>query len=262
MSEPQELLSASGITFSYGRATVLDQVGFSLAAGEFAVVVGANGSGKSTLLKCLNGILHPAKGEIKLHGQPKAKLSQREVAKRIGYVPQSAPPNAFSVEEFVMMGVYPHLTPFSSPDQEDKAHVEEALQLSETVELRHRRLQELSGGERQRVYLAAALAQTADLLLLDEPTTFLDYRHQVALTSLLKRLHRSGKSVLAVTHDINFGLAVGQRILALREGRLTFDGPPEQFLGAPLEETFATEFHRLKLPPTGTPLVFPKQEEQ
>jgi iron complex transport system ATP-binding protein len=261
VSGPQELLSASGLTFSYGRASVLSEVSFSLAVGEFAVVVGANGSGKSTLLKCLNGILSPAQGEIQLGGLPKDKLSQREIAKRIGYVPQSAPPNAFSVEEFVMMGVYPHLTPFSSPDKEDKAHVEEALELSETTALRHRRLHELSGGERQRVYLAAALAQTADLLLLDEPTTFLDYRHQVALTSLLKRLHRNGKTVLAVTHDINFGLAVGQRILALREGRLTYDGPPEQFLGEPLEETFATEFHRLQLPSNGAPLVFPKQEE-
>jgi iron complex transport system ATP-binding protein len=228
-----------------GNKTILTGFSLDIQSGEYVSIVGPNGAGKTSLVKCI-GLIHSGwTGCIKINGRDARHTARRELARQISYVPQAeGRPLPFTVFEFVLMGRYPHLSPFSSIRTDDRRFVEHTMSMAGILPLRNRRLDTLSGGERQMVFIAAALAQEAGILLLDEPTAFLDYRHQVQVAQLLSRLHReNGLTILAVNHDINTAYAQSTRIVALRNGRLFFYETPRNAMdGALLERLYETPF--------------------
>lgn len=239
------LVAIRNLSLTVGGNRILDRVSLSLAAGEYVSIVGQNGAGKSTLIKCLAGICADWRGDIEIDGVPLRSLSQRRRGRLLSYVPQAdARVLPFTVEEFVTMGRYPYLSPFTTVSPEDRAAVERALRMTEVEQFRARWLGTLSGGERQKVFIAAAVAQGARIVLLDEPTTFLDYRHQHEILALLGSLNReSGTTVLAVYHDLNSAVAWSHRIVGLKNGRLAFSGTAADTLDpAVLRNLFEVDF--------------------
>ncbi len=246
------------LSFEVGGKAILSEVTFALTAGERLSVIGPNGAGKTTLLRCLMGML-PARGEVSIFDKPLRSYTRRELAKRVSYVPQ--PDGAyvpFSVFEFVLMGRYPHWSPFSTVSSDDKAIAQRALEMTDTAAFTDRAMDTLSGGERQRVTIAGALAQGHELLLLDEPTAFLDYKHQVEIRALLRRLCReNGVTIVSVTHDAAAAFE-SDAVLALKVGRVAFLGKPaELYDGEILERVYDTPFHITRGTLENPPLVAP-----
>jgi iron complex transport system ATP-binding protein len=240
------LLGARGLEWKSGPRTILGPLDLEVIRGECLAVVGPNGAGKTTLLRCLTGLLAPSAGEISFAGGSLAKLSRREVARRIAYVPQIRPDRVpLKVEEIVLLGRFPHLSTFQlAPRREDFAAVDEALRVVGIEELRGRPVDELSGGERQAVFIAAAMAQEAELLVLDEPTLHLDARHQSDLAGLLQRLKEvTDRTVVLATHDLNLASLLGDRLLALAGGKVLATGRPAEILRPELlERLFRARF--------------------
>ncbi|HWN45346.1 MAG TPA: ABC transporter ATP-binding protein [Thermoanaerobaculia bacterium] len=244
------ILAIRGLTWQPDRRPVLGPVDLDVLRGECLAVVGPNGAGKTSLLRCLTGLLRPTAGELRYEGRSFATLSRRELARRIAYVPQIRPASVpLSVEEIVLLGRYPHLSPFQlAPRKEDFAAVDAALALVGIDDLRRRPVDELSGGERQAAFIAAALAQESELLVLDEPTIHLDARHQRDLAELLLRLLRveteaGRRTVVLASHDLNLASLLGDRLLALSAGQVLACGTPAQILEPRLlEKLFRTRF--------------------
>jgi len=240
------LLAAHGLAWAAGGRPILGPLDLEVRAGECLMVVGPNGAGKTTLLRLLTALLRPTAGTISYRGRPYTTLARRELARHVAYVPQVRPASVpLAVEEVVLLGRYPYLSAFQlAPSARDFAAVDEAMARVGIEELRRRPLDELSGGERQAVYVAGALAQEAELLVLDEPTTHLDARHQREVATLLLRLKAdSGRTVVAATHDLNLASLLGDRLLALRAGRATACGSPAEILRSEvLEPLFGTGF--------------------
>jgi len=254
------ILRVEGYALAIEGKPILRDVSFHVAQGEYVTIVGPNGAGKSTLLKCLMRILRGGSGTIEVAGRPLESYTQRELARRLGYVPQADGRTApFTVEQFVLLSRYPYLSPFAAASREDRDAVRAALQATDTVDLAERWMATLSGGERQRVYIAAALAQQADVLLLDEPTTFLDYRHQAAIRGVLARANQQqGVTILAVTHDVSAAALESDRILGLCAGAIEFSGSPEELMHADvLRRIYQTEFLLVHHPQTQLPVVVP-----
>ena len=254
------LIEIVGYSLRLGGKHILRNVSFEVRRGEYLAVVGPNGAGKTTLLKCLMRIVGGGQGEVRIDGRPLATYGQRELARRLSYVPQAGDGVcAFTVEQFVLMGRYPYLSPLAAIRREDRLAVRAALDQTDTTRFADRRLGTLSGGERQKVYIAAALAQGADVLLLDEPTTFLDYRHQLEIRRLLVRLNRqSGATILAVTHDLGAAALDCHRIVALHEGTVAFQGSPAEIMRPDvLRRIYSVPLLLVDHPRTGTPVVVP-----
>lgn len=251
----------NGVSLALDGKPILDGVGFVLEAGESLAVIGPNGAGKTTLLRCLLRMLSGARGEIRVFGDDLARLPRRELARRVAYVPQAegrALP--FTAREFMLMARYPHLDAFGRPGRADEEAVARAAERCGVAEFLDRRMDTLSGGERQTVFVAAAVAQAPRALLLDEPSTFLDYRHQAALGDLVEGLHRrDGLTVVSVTHDLNQGALTGGKVLALKAGRVVFFGEPAALTADPalLEDIYGTGFDFLRHPRTGEVIVAP-----
>ncbi len=253
-----------GFTFSRSRTPTVKSVSFTLERGEYLSIIGPNGSGKSTLLKCflrLHETGHTT-GRLSVCERNLDSYSQRELARLIGYVPQAGgrvPP--FTVTELLKLSRYPYASRQDALHAEDRGEIGEALALTNTEHLANKRLDAISGGERQRAYLAAALAQGTDILLLDEPASFLDPKHAAELNALLKHLNRERRmTVITVTHDLNHPVDAGGKVLVVRHGEQTYFGPTEalEHEGV-LEETFGHPFVYLKHPATGKTLVFAEQ---
>lgn len=264
MNKPR-LIDVQHLTLSLGGAQILRDLTFSVEGGEYVSIIGPNGAGKSTLVKCLAGIHRKWSGSVDIRGRALQEYPHRQLARNISYVPQSvAGPLPFTVHEFVMMGRYPHLSPFTSCRPEDEAVVEHTLELTGTEHFRDRMMDTLSGGERQNVLIAAALAQGARILLLDEPVTFLDYRHQVEILATLKSINRHpGITIVAVSHNLNDAIKWSDRVLALREGREAFNGNPKDILdNAVLERIYDIPFKFVPNPPAELPLVIPAAHSQ
>ncbi|MBN1257986.1 MAG: ABC transporter ATP-binding protein [Planctomycetes bacterium] len=243
------LLEITDFSFLIGAKKILNGISLAVREGDFLSIIGPNGAGKTTLLKCIMRILTGGHGEIRLAGRNLEIFSQKELASWLSYVPQGVEIlPAFTVLEFVRMGRYPHLSPFSTFTQTDEAAVERSLSLTGMEPFAHRYLNTLSGGERQQAYIAAALAQEAKVLLLDEPTAFLDPRHQVEVLATLKRLNReTGLTIIAITHDINSALLSDGEILAIKEGKDVYQGPAGGILSADkLENIYGTGFLKLQ----------------
>ncbi|MHB1034758.1 MAG: ABC transporter ATP-binding protein [Pirellulales bacterium] len=258
------ILAVEDLSIRLGQKQVLRDVSFSVRAGEYLSIVGPNGAGKTTLLKCLDRLLIGQSGAIALAGRPLARYPRRELARLVGYVPQGDTHSfPFTVHQFVLMGRYPYLSPFASIGPLDKQAVREVLTLTGTSEFADRRMNTLSGGERQKVLVAAALVQGARILLLDEPTTFLDYRRQAEVRSLLSRVNReSGVTIVSVTHDLNHAVLESDSIVALRDGCLAFSGPPAEIMRPEvLERIYDTRFLLVAHPRADMPIIAPAAPE-
>lgn len=249
-------LECLDFSFYYGHEKALDRISFSLLPGEWLSIIGPNGSGKSTLLKNMLRLAAGGRrgGQLLIKGKSIDAYSQRQLARLLAYVPQAGGPiPPFTVREFANLSRYPFAGPGATCDP-----IEQALELTGTVHLADRRLDRLSGGQRQRVYLAAALAQTTPILLLDEPASFLDPRHAQAMNALLGDLHCGrGLTIIAVTHDLNQALDAGGLVLALKRGKAVFFGEASRLANGEgiLEETFDYQFSYLRHPATLKPLV-------
>jgi iron complex transport system ATP-binding protein len=256
------LLTVDGLSVSLGGREILRAVSFSVEPGEWVAVVGPNGAGKSTLLRSLVRVLppHAVRGEVRLRGRALPAFPQRELAREMAYVPQlEEGENPFTVGEFVLLGRYPHLSPFTSVGQADRAAVERALLQTGMAGFSSRRMDTLSGGERQKAAIAAALAQDARFLLLDEPTAFLDPRHAGEVLELLSTLNRErGAAVLSVTHDLNAAAAHARRVLAIAGGEVAWFGAAEEFMdNRVLLPVYGKSFAFVAHPVTGRKVALP-----
>ena len=220
------LLQANSVSFAYDATRVLDDLTMAVDRGEVVGLLGPNGSGKTTLLRVLAGMLRPDRGEVRLDGRAISSMPRREIARRLAVVPQETHlAFEYSVLEMVLMGRHPHLGPFELEGAHDLAIAKEALWATGTARLEHRPFSTLSGGEKQRVMIASALAQSADLLLLDEPTASLDLRYQLDTAALLTTLNRErGVTIVLSTHDLNYAASLCRTLVLLRNGRILDSG--------------------------------------
>jgi iron complex transport system ATP-binding protein len=254
------LLAADRVSFGYGTRAVVDGVDLAIGAGEIVGLIGPNGAGKSTLVRLLAGLIRPASGVVRLAGRPLAAWTRAERARRLALVPQDPRVEfPYTVLEVVLMGRSPHLAAFALPGRRDLAVARAALARLEVADLEARRMDELSGGERQRVFLARALAQEPAVLLLDEPTTHLDLRHQTQLHDVARaRCRQAGVGVLSVLHDLNLAAAYCDRLVLLAAGRVVREGRPADVLEPDtLERAFGTRVWVGRHATTQAPVVLP-----
>jgi iron complex transport system ATP-binding protein len=228
----QTIISLQDVTFAYRDTPVLHHIHLSVKRGEVIGIIGPNGVGKSTLLKILAALYEADEGRYQLFGRELKSYKRKEIARRIGYVPQGIELSfAFSVGQVVAMGRFPYLQGISAIDQQGQAKVEQALQLMDLKGLEHRLFPSLSGGEKQRVLIASVLAQDTDVFLLDEPTAALDLKHQISILKLLRRLSKQQqKAVVLVTHEVNLASQFCDRLILLNEGKIVKDGRPDEVL--------------------------------
>lgn len=253
-------LTAEGVTLGYGDRVIVDGLDLALDAGRITAIVGANACGKSTLLRALSRLLSPRRGTVLLDGRDIHARPTKEVARTLGLLPQSPiAPEGIVVGDLVARGRSPHQGVLSRWSHDDDAAVAEALDLTGTADLVDRAVDELSGGQRQRVWIAMALAQRTDVLLLDEPTTFLDIAHQVEVLDLLTDLNRArGTTIAMVLHDLNLAARYADRLVAMRAGRVEADGTPADVLTADLvESVYGLRSHVITDPVSGKPMISP-----
>lgn len=240
------MLQFRNLRAGYDRLERLHTVNAACLPGQLTAVIGPNGCGKSTLLKCAAGLLTPFSGEILLNSTPLRSLSEKERAKKISYMPQSRLTPELTVQQLVQHGRYPHLNWGQRLQAEDMQMVNDALLRTNLCALANRPISELSGGERQRAYLAMMLAQQTDVMLLDEPTTYLDLSAQFAMMDLLQALCREGRSALVVLHDLALALEYADHVLLMQNGSLIAEGAPEEiYAGGLLQKVFGVEAVRL-----------------
>ncbi len=252
------LLRVDNVSFRYGEQWVLRGIDFEVAKGDFLGIIGPNGSGKTTLLRVIDGILAPQEGTVLLEGTEIGKLRRDALARAVAVVPQySALAFPFSVEEVVLMGRAPHLGRWRFEGDEDNRIARKAMEMTDTLGLAARDMESLSGGERQRVLIARALAQEPRLMLLDEPTAFLDIRHQVDFFDRIRLLNRDrGLTVVAVTHDINLAAHYCDRIILLKDGRIGAAGPVDAVITEEnIRKAYETRVMVDRHPGTGSPRI-------
>jgi iron complex transport system ATP-binding protein len=257
---PPVRLAAEGLRLAYDDRVVVDGLDLTLTDGSFTAIVGPNGCGKSTLLRALGRLLRPATGQVLLDGRSIARTPTREVARVLGLLPQTpVAPAGLTVADLVARGRHPHQSWLRQWSREDEAVVAEALRWTDMADLGDRPVDELSGGQRQRAWISMALAQETDLLLLDEPTTYLDLSHQIDVLELVARLHAErGRTIVVVLHDLNLAARYAQRLVAMRDGVLVASGTPHEVLTERLlADVFDLEARVVPDPVAGTPMVVP-----
>lgn len=255
-----DLLRAEHLRLAYDDRLVAEDLSVCLPPGRLTAIVGPNACGKSTLLRALARLLRPRAGAVYLDGQEIFRLPTKQVATRLGILPQAPlAPEGITVADLVARGRYPHQGWFRQWSSRDEAAVAAALSATHTVELAQRPVDELSGGQRQRAWIAMALAQETSVMLLDEPTTFLDLAHQVEVLDLLAELNRTDERTIAlVLHDLNQAARYAHHLVAMRDGAVVAEGPPEQVVTeAMVSQVFGLASRVVPDPVTGTPLVVP-----
>ncbi|PSJ24863.1 cobalamin/Fe(3+)-siderophore ABC transporter ATP-binding protein [Streptosporangium nondiastaticum] len=253
-------LAARDLTLAYEDRTVVEGLDLAVPDGEVTIVIGPNACGKSTLLRALGRLLKPARGTVLLDGEDLARIPTRTIAKSLGLLPQTpVAPEAITVADLVARGRQPHQRWWQQWSEDDERAVAGAMARTDTTALAERAVDELSGGQRQRVWIAMALAQETDLLLLDEPTTYLDIAHQVEVLDLVRRLNRErGRTVVAVLHDLNQAARYADHLVAMKAGRIVAQGRPADIVTADLvREVFGLQSVVVPDPVTGSPLVVP-----
>ncbi len=253
-------LQAKNITIGYDSRIISDGLTLDIPDGKFTVIVGPNACGKSTLLRALSRLLAPSSGEVLLDGKAIAGYPAKQVARQLGLLPQSSiAPDGIRVADLVARGRFPHQNLIRQWTREDEAAVVEAMAATGVGELSGRLVDELSGGQRQRVWMAMLLAQQTELMLLDEPTTYLDIAYQVDLLELCTELNRdAGRTLVAVLHDLNHAFRYADHILAMKAGRVAAQGSPADIVTADMvHEVFGLPCRIIDDPETGTPLVIP-----
>jgi iron complex transport system ATP-binding protein len=246
------LIEISNLSFSYDREPVLESISLNVQSGEQWAIIGKNGSGKSTLLKCIGGIEKASSGQIVISGRNINDFSIKERARYISYIPQFVDRNLpFIVYDYVMMSRYAYQKAMATPNKTDHEIVRESLSLTETEEFKNRRINSLSGGEQQRVFLAGAVAQQSKIVLLDEPTTFLDPLQSRNIARALKRLiQRYNITIISVTHELNYSISLHNKVLALKDKKVFYSGPIDALMNSGLmiaEKLFDTNFEKVTL---------------
>ena len=258
------VLEARGLSVGYDRTPVIRDLDLTIEHGTVTTFLGANGCGKSTLLKALGRVLKPLAGEVLLDGRPIRKEPNRAVARQLAILPQSPlAPAGTSVLDLVMRGRNPHQSWARPWTAEDAAVAEDAIAATGLTEVAHRDVASLSGGQRQRAWIALVLAQRADTLLLDEPTTYLDLAHQLDVLRLVRRINREqGSTVVMVLHDLTLAARYSDRLVVLHDGGVVADGTPAQVLTpAVLAQAFGLHARVVPDPVTGAPMVVPEADE-
>ncbi|WP_087016938.1 ABC transporter ATP-binding protein [Thaumasiovibrio subtropicus] len=262
--DAQTRLKGLGLTLGYDGRVICKDMDVSIPDHKFTVIIGPNGCGKSTLLRSLCRLLKPEQGTVYLGGQDIHRQPTRQVAKTLGLLPQSAQaPSGIRVIDLVARGRYPHQGMFKQWRVEDQKAIEDALRLTGTAEFAERDVDALSGGQRQRVWIAMALAQETPILLLDEPTTYLDIAHQIELLDLFKRLNQeSGRTLIAVLHDLNQACRYADHLIAMAGGEVKAVGPPAELITESLvSEVFGLQSMIIEDPVSHTPMVIPRSAE-
>ncbi|GAA2576926.1 ABC transporter ATP-binding protein [Actinomadura fulvescens] len=252
-------LIGESLTLAYDKRVIAEELDVAVPDGSFTVIVGPNACGKSTLLRALARILKPAAGSVVLDGERIGAWPAKKLARTLGLLPQSSiAPEGITVADLVARGRYPHQGLLRQWSREDERVVLESMEATGVADLAERYVDELSGGQRQRVWIAMALAQQTPLLLLDEPTTYLDIAHQIEILDLCARLHEEGRTVVAVLHELNHAARYATHLIAMRDGRIVAEGDPNDIVTAALvEDVFGLPCRVIDCPETGTPLVVP-----
>jgi ABC-type cobalamin/Fe3+-siderophores transport system ATPase subunit len=252
-------LSGNDLTLAYDQRVVAEGLDVAIPDGSFTVIVGPNACGKSTLLRALAALLTPKHGQVVLDGQSIASYRSKEVARRLGLLAQSAiAPEGITVADLVARGRYPHQKLLRQWTPEDEEQVALAMTATGVTTLADRAVDELSGGQRQRAWMAMVLAQQTGILLLDEPTTFLDIAYQIELLDLCADLNEEGRTLVAVLHDLNQAARYATHLIAMKAGSVVAQGPPADVITASLvEEVYGLRCEIIPDPQTGTPLVVP-----
>ena len=252
-------LETQKLSLAYDDHIVIRELGLSIPMGEITVLIGANGCGKSTLLRGMARLLKPHTGSIYLNGKDIHSLPTRQIARQLGILPQApSAPAGLTVRELVIQGRYPYRGLLQQWTAEDERVTSEALAITSMAELSDRPLDTLSGGQRQRAWIAMALAQDTDILLLDEPTTYLDLAHQVDVLDLLSHLNADGRTIVLVLHDLNQACRYADHLVALRDGQIYAQGNPAEIVTAELvRQVFGLPCQVIADPVTGTPLCIP-----
>lgn len=224
------MVEIKSLSFSYGKAPVLNGISAEFKKGKLYGIIGPNGCGKSTLLKLISGILRADNGSIILENKDINTISRNTISQKIGLMPQIRPTPDMQVFDYVMCGRFPYRTDKTNTPEKDKQITLDALKHTNTEDFATRRINELSGGERQRVYLALLLAQNTDLVLCDEPTTYLDIKGNLWVMNILNRMKEQGKCVIAVLHDLSSALRLCDELILMDEGRIIDNGTPENLI--------------------------------
>jgi iron complex transport system ATP-binding protein len=254
------VLHTAGLTLTYGQRTVIERLTAQIPPGKITMIVGANACGKSTLLRGLSRLLKPASGMVTLDGTDIHARPARQLARSLGLLPQHpTAPDGITVRDLVGRGRYPHQGFFRSWSADDERAVQEALTATDTLELADRNVDELSGGQRQRVWIAMALAQETDVLLLDEPTTYLDLAHQVEVLDLITDLNRQrGTTVVIVLHDLNLAARYADHVIAMKRGRIVAEGAVRDVVTENMvKDVFGLDCRVAPDPVSGAPLIIP-----
>jgi len=253
-------LIAAELSAGYGDTLILEDLSLSVPPGKITTIVGANACGKSTLLRAMSRLISPVRGHVLLDGKSVHRTPSRELARALGLLPQSPiAPEGITVADLVSRGRYPHQGMFSRWSRQDDEAVASALDATRTADLAERPVDELSGGQRQRVWIAMALAQQTEILLLDEPTTFLDISHQVEVLDLLTDLNQArGTTIVMVLHDLNLAARYADHLVAMVDGRLHVSGRPEEVLTEDtVREVFGLDSRVITDPTSGRPIMLP-----
>ena len=265
MVERTNRLRAEDVTIGYDKRVISEHLDVEIPDGGFTVIDGPNACGKSTLLRALSRLLKPTTGKVLLDGKAITSYPAKEVARRLGLLPQtSIAPDGIKVADLVARGRYPHQKLIRQWSREDEAAVIKAMEATKVTDLSARPVDELSGGQRQRVWVAMVLAQQTPLVLLDEPTTFLDIAHQIELLELCRDLNENdGHTLVAVLHDLNHACRYGTHIIAMKDGAVVAEGPPAEIITEELvQEVFGMACRIIDDPVSHTPLVIPLGRER
>ncbi|GAA0454454.1 ABC transporter ATP-binding protein [Alkalibacillus silvisoli] len=253
-------IQAESLTLGYDEKIIINDLNLEVPKGEISVLVGANGCGKSTLLKSMARLLKPSTGAVLLNGEDIAKTPSKQVAQSLALLPQSVTaPEGLTVHQLVKQGRYPHQSFFKKWTDEDERIVEESLNKTKLQDLKDSSVDELSGGQRQRAWIAMTLAQDTDVILLDEPTTYLDLTHQIDILDLLFDLNQEeGRTIIMVLHDLNLACRYANHLIAIKDGKVFIEGKPEEVITCEnVHHVFQMQCQVAKDPLFGTPLCIP-----
>lgn len=240
------MIEINNLSYGYGNKTILDKINANINENEVTVILGPNGCGKTTFLKVVAGILHMKTGVVRIKGKSICDYKGKDMAKIVAFMPQMRHVPVMTVEDFIMCARYPYLGISKKPIEKDLIAVNDAMKIVGITNLKDKLIKKLSGGERQKVYFAFMLAQETEILLLDEPTTYLDTNNQYEMLDLIESMKNTGKTIVMVLHDVVQGLKYADNIIVMNDGKLEFSGTPKAALGV-LEKLYNVKIKKINI---------------